>query len=119
MNIAGPMIEVLKSFGRAAVRAYLRTPLRGKTRLRATADCIFAPAGMIERRRVGPCTIPLSHAFEATRNMAYGAYESGEIAILRKIVKPGDTVADVGANVGYMAAHSPRWLGRNGKVFCL
>jgi FkbM family methyltransferase len=49
--------------------------------------------------------------------MAYYAYESREIAALRRIVKRGDIVADVGANVGYMTAHFAEMVGRNGKVF--
>jgi FkbM family methyltransferase len=49
--------------------------------------------------------------------MAYGAYESREIAAFRRIVKPGDIVADVGANVGYMTAHFADMVGPEGKVF--
>ena len=111
------MIERLKSIGRVAVRAYLRTPLRGKTRLRAVTDRLLVPAGMIEWRRIGPCIVPLSHALEATRNMAYGAYETHEIATSRRLIKAGDTVADIGANVGYLAAHLAEMVGRDGRVF--
>jgi FkbM family methyltransferase len=49
--------------------------------------------------------------------MAYGAYETGEIASLRRIVKRGDTVVDIGANVGYMTAHFAEMVGPTGKIF--
>ena len=111
------MIEVLKSYGRTLVRAFLRTPIRGKTRLRAITDRWLTPASGIELCAVGPCIVPLSHEHTATRDMAYGAYENREIEAIKAIVKPGDIVADVGANVGYLAAHLAAMAGPAGKVY--
>jgi FkbM family methyltransferase len=92
-------------------------PIRGKTKLRSWTDPILAPYGNVELRKVGPCRISLSHAHEATRNMAYGYYEQRELAAVRKFVRAGDTVLDVGANVGYFAAHLAEMVGAQGRVY--
>lgn len=110
------MIEPLKSLGRHLLRMYVRSPLRGKSRLRDLLGPWLTPAGGVEQRRVGPCRVPLSHAHEATRNMAYGLYEVRELALIRRLLGPGDTAVDVGANVGYLAAHMTRAVGPAGRV---
>jgi predicted methyltransferase len=48
--------------------------------------------------------------------MAYGEYEPHELTTFRSIVKPGDVVADVGANVGYLTAHMADLVGPEGRV---
>jgi len=99
------------------VRLYLALPLRGKSRLRNAVKTLLRPDGGVERLRVGSSWITLSHDNEATRNMAYGVYESNELAIVRRHIRDGDVVVDVGANVGYMSAHFARYVGHSGKVF--
>jgi FkbM family methyltransferase len=49
--------------------------------------------------------------------MAYGNYEMRDLAAIRPFIKPGDTVVDGGANVGYFAAHLADMVGPNGKVY--
>jgi FkbM family methyltransferase len=41
-----------------------------------------------------------------------------EISLLRKHIKKGDTVLDIGANIGYYAAMLSNSVGENGKVYC-
>ncbi len=41
-----------------------------------------------------------------------------EISLLRKYIKKGDTVIDIGANIGYYAAMLSNCVGENGKVHC-
>jgi FkbM family methyltransferase len=112
-------MEALKSIGRQLVRQIIRLPIRGKTRLRSWTDSRLKPKGGVESVRIGPCIVPLSHEFEATRNMAYGMYETRELAGVRKLVKAGDSVLDIGANVGFFTAHLSAMVGRAGNVISI
>jgi len=46
-----------------------------------------------------------------------GTYESGLGAAARKLIQHGDTIYDVGANVGYVSLLSAQLSGKSGKVF--
>ncbi len=46
-----------------------------------------------------------------------GAYEPYTTSVFQKILKPGMTVIDIGANIGYFTLLSARIVGENGKVF--
>lgn len=48
-----------------------------------------------------------------------GAYEPPTSDIFFKIIKPGDTVIDIGANVGYFSLLSAKLTGEKGKVYAL
>lgn len=48
---------------------------------------------------------------------AYGEWCEYEIDFLRKFIKPGDTVIDVGANIGTHAVAFSRMVGKGGRVF--
>jgi len=43
--------------------------------------------------------------------------ESNETKFLKKIIKPGQTVLDVGANMGWYSIHFSKWVGQRGKIF--
>ena len=43
--------------------------------------------------------------------------ESNETKFLKKIIKPGQTVLDVGANMGWYSIHFSKWVGQSGKIF--
>jgi FkbM family methyltransferase len=49
--------------------------------------------------------------------MIVGVYERGTAAIMRRIVRPGMVVADVGAHIGYFAVLLARLVGSEGQVF--
>jgi FkbM family methyltransferase len=48
---------------------------------------------------------------------AYGEWCEYEIDLLRKFIKPGDTVIDVGANIGTHTVAFSRMVGKEGRVF--
>lgn len=110
------MIESLRTLGRSGLRAYFRLPVRGKSRLLSAFGRFLAPKNDVEDVRIGPCKVPLSHSCEATRNMAYGTYENEEIAAVRTLIRPGASVVDIGANVGFFSAHLAAMVGPTGKV---
>jgi FkbM family methyltransferase len=45
------------------------------------------------------------------------SYEPDDIAALKKIVRHGDVIADVGANIGYISLHFAKFSGPTGRVF--
>lgn len=47
---------------------------------------------------------------------SHGGYEENETNLLSKLVKPGWTVIDVGANFGWHSIHLSRFVGPQGKV---
>ncbi|NPV51605.1 MAG: FkbM family methyltransferase [Candidatus Methanofastidiosum sp.] len=47
----------------------------------------------------------------------FGKYEIEEIDLIKKFVKPGMTVFDIGANVGYISLLMANLIGSNGKLF--
>lgn len=109
--------EAAKAIGRQLVRFLIRLPIRGRTRLRRLTRRLLAPHGGVELVRIGPYTLSLDHCYEATRNMAYGCYEVDELKFFREVLKAGDVALDIGANVGYFAAHFGWFVGPDGVVY--
>ncbi len=108
----------MRALLRNAVKVYLRSPFRGKTRLlNASWPILSPPLGGIENVKIGEYTLPLDHNIRATRMMAYGVYEHRELKELSSLVPPGGTVFDLGANVGYCSARFAQIVGSNGRVF--
>jgi FkbM family methyltransferase len=48
-----------------------------------------------------------------------GAHEQTVFRDLQRIVRPGMTVYDIGANVGLYSAHFSRWIGREGWLYAI
>ena len=46
-----------------------------------------------------------------------GSYESRTTEMFRKVVKKGDVVVDIGANMGYFTLLASRLVGREGKIY--
>jgi FkbM family methyltransferase len=49
----------------------------------------------------------------------YGQYSESEVSVLRTLLKPGDTVLDVGANIGDLTVPISRFVGPNGRVYAI
>lgn len=48
-----------------------------------------------------------------------GEYEPATLALFEKILRPGDIVVDVGANLGLMTLHASKEVGPSGKVIAI
>ena len=46
-------------------------------------------------------------------------FEVGDIGVLRSLIKPGTTVIDVGANIGFFTRHFGRWVSGGGHVIAV
>lgn len=73
------------------------------------------PFVKIETRH-GLMTVPMLDHYIARSLMIYGEYSSAEWALLHHFVRDGDTVLDVGANVGAFALPLARAVGPRGRV---
>jgi hypothetical protein len=49
----------------------------------------------------------------------YGQYSESEVAMMRSLLKPGDTVVDVGANIGDLTIPLSRIVGDSGRVYAV
>ena len=50
-------------------------------------------------------------------DMVYGTYEHDTVQVFQKLVKPGMTVVDIGAHVGFYTLIAARLVGANGRVY--
>jgi FkbM family methyltransferase len=46
----------------------------------------------------------------------YGEFSEGEVTLLEKLVRPGDTVIEVGANIGALTVPLAQFVGPNGSI---
>ena len=47
------------------------------------------------------------------------AFERNEIEFLKKFLRKGDSLIDIGANVGFLSGICDESVGKNGKVFAI
>jgi FkbM family methyltransferase len=90
-------------------------PIRGKGRL---ADIIFQALKPeeIECHPLREVTVFLRPSQRIERLMWGGAYERDLVALFKRALKPGMTVLDVGANIGYFSAIASGLVGSEGSV---
>ena len=50
------------------------------------------------------------------RRIYYGSYEPGEVAVLTRLLRPGDVALDVGAHVGFFTLLAAAAVGESGEV---
>ena len=104
-----------------AIRVYRKTPLY--PRFGATLASALArvqPAGK---------ATPIEHTVGAFRMQLYrdqvidsqlyytGSFEPDAEQTIQRLVREGDVVVDIGANIGYLTLHLARQTGRQGQVF--
>lgn len=86
---------------------------RGKARL---ADLLIPKAGERDALIFGS-RFSLDTSDFIQRHMYAGSFEREETGIVRKMLRPGMTFVDVGANVGYYTALAAQLVGPTGSVF--
>jgi FkbM family methyltransferase len=69
--------------------------------------------------RVHDSLMDLDVADLIQRQMYLGCYERTETRIFQRLLRPGDTVIDVGANVGYFTALAAKRVGPTGSVHAI
>lgn len=52
-----------------------------------------------------------------TDSLVYGGYEEDELDLIKKLIKPGDVILDIGANIGLFTVNCAMATGVNGRVF--
>jgi FkbM family methyltransferase len=85
---------------------------RGKGRL-LNGLC---PRNGTRRKKLFGYEIELSLTDHIQRNIYLGTYEPYDSALVRSHLKPGMTVIDVGANIGYYSLMAAAEVGSNGRV---
>ncbi len=95
--------------------AQLLSPVqfRGKTRLLN----IICPREGIRRRKLFGYDVELSLVDHIQRNVYLGTYEPHDSSLVRNYLKPGMTVMDIGANIGYYSLMASQIIGPAGRVF--
>jgi len=104
-----------------ALRAYLRSELRGSTRLTST---LARRVGSLHHVPVvfGSTVVyidlrdPLGQFFLQGSPWSTSPLEPDEQAIMRRVVRSGDVVFDIGAYIGLHTAHLAHLVGGNGVV---
>lgn len=110
-----PAIPLAHRWARSlAVRGY-----RGARAYWAVADRLaVAPDGPVVRL---PNGVPLAtDARDWVAANAYrGLYERAELQVVRGLLRAGDTVVDVGANIGYFSATAASIIGPGGRIIAV
>ena len=90
-------------------------PIRGKVRL---AEAILRHVGSreVECHPLPGITVSLRTNQRIERWMWAGAYERELVQLMKRILKSGMTVLDVGANIGYFSALASGLVGNSGQV---
>ena len=106
---------------KALVRSLLRrvlplTGLRGRHKLADRLGGWAMPDPAVEVLPINGIGIEIDHRLSTCRHMYYGIYEESFVHFLERILKPGDVVFDLGANIGYIMAVAHGLVGRSGLV---
>jgi FkbM family methyltransferase len=89
-------------------------PIRGKGRL---ADAVLSKMnGEFECHPLPGTTVSVRTDQRIERWMWAGAYEPELVSLLKKTLKAGMTVLDLGANIGYFSVIAAALVGENGQV---
>ena len=95
-------------------RALSLLPIRGRGRV---AELVLsARPSEIDCHPLPGVTVYLRADQRIERWMWAGAYEPELVYLLRKMLKPGMTVLDLGANIGYFSVIAARLVGDSGRV---
>jgi FkbM family methyltransferase len=108
---------MLRSSIRSALRWFAGTfPVRGRLKLADKLGALVAPEGA-DVVEINGVHVELDHRVLTHRMMYYGLYEENIMNFLRRTLRPGMTVFDPGANMGYFAAMCLGMVRPGGRVY--
>lgn len=110
-----PVMELPRHLLRALVRS---APFPGRYRLVETVGS-WLGKGRTETLVLNGVRMELDQDNILHRLIYYGLYEENVMNHLRRTLRPGDTVIDPGANIGYFAAECLGLVGSTGRVISL
>ena len=90
---------------------------RGRWRLHNIVDRHVVPSSGIRRVAIHGCPLTLRLDDRVQRDMYEGVYEPTETEAVRRYLRRGMTVVDVGAHIGYYTALAATRVGPTGRVF--
>ena len=115
MSSAGVAARAAVALGRTVKNVHVR----GLPRIMyATAPFVFG-RGPRFVRGVSGFWVSLDPREYVSCMMAYGRYASAIVGVMARVLRPGDRVIDVGAQLGYLTAHAAVRVGPTGRVFSL
>lgn len=94
---------------------------RGQTRWLNLITRILGirPYGLLKQKQVGDYKLLLDPADQNDLHYYFKKVGAGYSSLMRRLLRPGDCVIDVGANVGYFSAVCARYVGPNGKIHAI
>jgi len=106
----------LRKVAIATGRTLNRLQFRGLPRLMYWSGSLISPAGVNTIETVSGLSFALDLSDYASCMMFYGVFSSELIQLLSALVHRGDSVIDVGAQLGYISSHLARLVGPTGQV---
>ena len=67
--------------------------------------------------RHGLFAYPVHDEYIGRSLQLYGEWSEGEVNLVRSILRPGDTLVEVGSNIGTHTVPLAKWLGPQGRVY--
>lgn len=98
---------------------FIYTVLLKPTPLRAVANAVIRALLPAQLNYRGLRLALNPHDPVVSGALTFGLYETGEVRFFERILRPGLTVVDVGANIGLYTALAARAVGPAGRVIAL
>lgn len=111
--------ERMQSFAIELARRALPLRIRGIPRLMfKTAPYLFGREPRLQKTVAG-FGLPVDTSEYSDVMMLYGRYSPEFITLFERLLRPGDRVMDIGAQLGYISAHIARLVTETGAVYSL
>lgn len=95
-------------------------PYRGRGRIIALLSFLHRLTGTSASREIAAgIKMDFNLSVGIERSMYFDFYENTLLRVIAQELLPGDTVIDVGANIGYISAHMAAAVGTNGTIHSL
>lgn len=106
---------------RNLIQKFRKNPRWAMRELLARLRVLFSPRSGKRQRKIGRINFVFDLDLDAgrrnlIRRMYCDSYEIESVALMRTLLKPGDTFVDIGANVGYLSAVGADCVGPTGRV---